>query len=341
MNKIKLLYLNLTYDYNSKDFGLGYGYYNNHLAFQYMKNLDYLHFDICDFGDLRKRKQNNQEIIRLVEREKPDILFYGDFDGLVYPETLRHIKDRTSTTTLHWFCDDQWRFDSFSKDYCWNFDYCITTDREALPKYKAIGYEKVILSQWAANQHIYKKRNMPYMHEISFVGQPHGVRRETIDQLKKENIRVAVFGNGWRTNLFKKKWNRLINKLNLGLFRLNTGMISHPKMLEVFCSSKINLNLSSNSSGLGAQMKGRHFEIPACGGFMLTDYNEEIEQYYAIGKEVECYSSFEELIDKIRFYLAHDKEREEIARAGHERTLRDHTWDKRFKEIFSAIKLKN
>lgn len=305
-----------------------------------MPNVDYIHFDICDFGDLRKRAKNNNEILKLVEKEKPDILFYGDFDGLVYPETLRYIKDNTSTITLHWFCDDQWRFDSFSKNYCWNFDYSTTTDHLAVAKYKAIGYENIILSQWAANQYVYRKMDLPYKYEVSFVGQPHGVRRSIIDQLKKERIPVAIFGKGWETSPFKEKWNRLMNKLNVDVLMLNTGMISHPEMVRVFNQSKINLNLSNNSTGMGQQMKGRHFEVPACGGFLLTDYSPDLEEYYQVGKEVDCYRSFEEMADKIRYYLAHDKEREAIAKAGHERTLREHTWDKRFADIFHKIKLK-
>lgn len=306
-----------------------------------MPDLDYLSYDICDFGDIERRALNNQKIIRLVEQEKPDILFYGDFDGLVYPETLRHVKENTKTTTIHWFSDDQWRFDSFSKEYCWNFDYCVTTDRSAVAKYKAIGYKNIILSQFAANQHVYKKLDLPYKEEVSFVGQPHGVRKGIIDQLRKEHIPIVVYGNGWEINPIKKKWNRLMDKLNIDLLRLNTGMISHPEMLRVFNQSKINLNLSTNSTGLGAQMKGRHFEVPACGGFLLTDYSPDLEEYYKVGKEVECYRSIEEMIDKIRYYLSHDKERKAIANAGYNRTLREHTWDKRFEIIFSSVKLKS
>ncbi|MDE1971514.1 MAG: glycosyltransferase family 1 protein, partial [Patescibacteria group bacterium] len=46
-----------------------------------------------------------------------------------------------------------------------------------------------------------------------------------------------------------------------------------------------------------------------------------------------------DLIEKARYYLTHESERARIARAGYERTLREHTYEKRFQELFRAMKL--
>jgi len=45
-----------------------------------------------------------------------------------------------------------------------------------------------------------------------------------------------------------------------------------------------------------------------------------------------------DLKEKIDYYLEHDKEREKIARAGQRRTLRDHTYKNRVKDIIKIIK---
>jgi len=338
---MKLLFADLVYDYNSRDFGLGYGYYNTHLAFANMKELEYIHFDVCDFGDIKKRESNNRALVDIVEKEKPDMFFYASFDDLLYEETLLHIKNKTKTTSVHWFCDDQWRFEDFSRRYCWNFDYSVTTDHAAVEKYKAIGYENVILSQWAANQHVYKRMGLPFRYDVSFVGQPHGVRRALVADMRKRGLDVATFGNGWKLNWLTRKWNRAAGKAGLERLKFDSGMIGHCEMLKVFNQSKINLNLANNSTGVDRQMKGRNFEVPACGGFLLTSYAAGLDEYYEIGKEVEAFHSTDEMIDKAKYYLAHDAQRQKIADAGYERTLRDHTWDKRFREIFAKLKLKS
>jgi len=85
------------------------------------------------------------------------------------------------------------------------------------------------------------------------------------------------------------------------------------------------------------QIKGRNFEVPGCGGFLLTGNAENLGQYYEIGKEVVCFDDRQDLIEKVRYYLKHEDERAAIAQAGYERTKRDHTYPRRFSEIFEQL----
>ena len=65
---------------------------------------------------------------------------------------------------------------------------------------------------------------------------------------------------------------------------------------------------------------------------------EELGDYFALGKEILCYRSDEELAEIVSYYLAHDKEREEIRRAGYRRFLREHTYIKRWQKVLLDIK---
>ena len=83
-------------------------------------------------------------------------------------------------------------------------------------------------------------------------------------------------------------------------------------------------------------MNGRTFEIPGSGGFELSQFALEIEDYLVPGQEIGLYGTKDELIRQLRFYLANDEERKRICENGYRRT-RNHTYQARFKEIFSRI----
>jgi len=125
------------------------------------------------------------------------------------------------------------------------------------------------------------------------------------------------------------------------LFDSIKGQIDDETMLKVFNSSKINLGLStvnSENTDFGTNLnhiKLRDFEIPMCGGFYLIEYLEEIEEYYILGKEIECFTDKDEMIDKIKFYLLHDNSRESIANSGYQRSIKEHTSQLRFQKLFS------
>ena len=76
---------------------------------------------------------------------------------------------------------------------------------------------------------------------------------------------------------------------------------------------------------------------PRAGGFLLTETAENLDDYFRYGEEVETYTGVDELIDKIRHYLANADARERIATAGHQRAVAEHTYAHRFDEIFSRV----
>lgn len=95
----------------------------------------------------------------------------------------------------------------------------------------------------------------------------------------------------------------------------------------------------SDEEGYSEQIKGRNFEVPGCGGFVLTGRADNLEQYYENGKEVVFFEGRSDLVEKTRYYLAQEQERAAIALAGYERTRKEHTYARRFQEIFRHMGL--
>ena len=95
----------------------------------------------------------------------------------------------------------------------------------------------------------------------------------------------------------------------------NCGRVDyHTQMPLVFAGSRINLNISLRSIHSGIPL--RVLDIMACGGFVLSNRQPEIAEYFGEGVEIATFASMEECMDKVHYYLAHEEARRRIAEAG-------------------------
>ena len=89
------------------------------------------------------------------------------------------------------------------------------------------------------------------------------------------------------------------------------------------------------------QMKGavnqRIFDCPAAGGFVLTDWREQMEALFT-PKEMVCYHEADEIADLVRFYLDNGKERQRFAAKARKRVLACHTWAHRLKALIAHMR---
>jgi spore maturation protein CgeB len=115
--------------------------------------------------------------------------------------------------------------------------------------------------------------------------------------------------------------------------------LTDDEMVEMYSRAKISLGFSTvGQTHLDGkrivQVRLRDFEAPMSGAFYMVEEMPELRQFYEVGREVVTYDGPADLVDKCRYYLAHDEERERIRLAGHTRALRDHTWQRRFRDVF-------
>lgn len=328
---MKILYVDLEYDYGMKSRGINT---IGHDGFK--KSFETLGHDVVMFyydNYLSNTIPLQNDLKAFADDTQPDLIFFSLFTDQFDIETLEALKSKY--TTVNWFGDDQWRFDDFTSHYANHFTYCITTDKFSIPKYQILGQSNVIYSQWAAidihDIPVFKG----YKYDVSFVGGFHPYRKWFIDSLSKRGIKIEAFGNGWEN-----------------------GPLSANEMNELFTNSKINLNIgNSNSFDIryllshwrvlllhfrstknASQIKARNFEIPYFGGFQLTDYAPTIENYFDIGKEIVCYKDIDEAELLIRYYLNNEEERESIKKASHIKALEKHGYINRLEEVLEQIK---
>lgn len=113
----------------------------------------------------------------------------------------------------------------------------------------------------------------------------------------------------------------------------NHGTImTHTQMPIVFNKSTINLNPTSKPIRSGIPL--RIFDLLACEGFVLCNYQSDLLNEFLQGEELDIYSSIEELEEKIRYYLSHTDVCREIAHNGYEKVSKRHTYPLRLEQMF-------
>lgn len=97
--------------------------------------------------------------------------------------------------------------------------------------------------------------------------------------------------------------------------------------------SKINLNITCRSIVSGMPM--RILDVMASGGFLVSNYQQELAEYFVPDEEVVLYESMDDLRQKLQYYLTHDEERKRIAENGYRKVQKEFTYDIALNKIFN------
>jgi spore maturation protein CgeB len=275
--------------------------------------------------------------------QRIDLFFAYLTDALVLPAIIDTIRGM-GIVTLNWYCNASYQFD-LVREIAPHFDWCLVPERNRLSYYEAAGAHPIYCPE-AANPDYYRPLCVTRDIPVSFVGQAYGERPELARRLAEANIPIKVFGPRWQDYLRIGKFFGLVERryghLQLPR-RIYGGVIPDDQLVLVFNRTQINLGFSAvwKEGPRELQVRLRDFEIPMCGAFYLVEYQPELEEYFDIGNEIECYRDLDDLIEKIRHYLVRPELCQSIGRAARARCLRDHTWAHRFSTVFEKIGIRS
>jgi len=333
---MKILVVLMKYDYGVKSRGNSYEYYNVYLPLcDVYGNENVLLFDFYNEYKNHGKSVMNKKLSELVKSEKPDVSLFCLFENEFDEETIKSLQQYTRTCV--YFFDDPWR-QSFVRHWIKYFHFFSTPDYYMHRQYLVEGITNVIYSPFGFNKNIYCKKDLNKDIDVSFVGGFSPLRKWIISQLERSDISVNVFGRGWGND----KW------------------ITQEEMVEIFNRSKINLNLSNaafydpkfilwslkSSEAIKQllllkknkeQVKGRHFEINACGGFQLSYFVPGLNMIYEIDKEIAVYDSPANISSQIKFFLKDEELRNSIAENGYYRSINEHTAQAYAKSLVEQI----
>lgn len=116
----------------------------------------------------------------------------------------------------------------------------------------------------------------------------------------------------------------------------NRGYVDYVKEMPlVFSNSKINMNITLRSISTGIPL--RCLDIMACGGFLMTNYQAELEEYFVDGQDLVIYTDFSDMKEKIAYYLSHEDERKYIAENGKKKIAEKFTYQVQLGNIIDIM----
>ena len=330
--------------------------------------------DDTDVGWMRHGKpRTNQRLLDAVRAAAPfDLLFGYFYSSVLYPETIDNIRT-TGVPTVNFSCNNVHQFD-LVRDIAPHFDVCWVPELAAQSDFYSVGARPLRI-QLAANPRVYRPLPVAREYDVTFVGQRYADRADFLTHLYANGVNVRAWGAGWQS---QKRLSVAQLKAGLALMEderldgvqrlirrrlsntstngtgaepmVDTSAFGGPRLLQrdlvkMFSQSRLSLGFATAGASHKAQkrlthLRLREFEAPMSGALYLTEEQPELAEYFEPGKEVLTYRDKPELLDKARYYLAHQEEAERVRREAYRRATSEHTWQHRFRQLFSELGLK-
>lgn len=261
----------------------------------------------------------NEQIKKKIDESFYDVVWI-DKGITITPETLQYIKKvRPNTKIVSYSPDNMALRHNQSQQYleCIPFyDFIFTTKSYVLDDMRKLGAKKIAFVNNAFESKFHYPRTLTdndrdrLFADVCFVGAFEQNRMESILYLVHHGIDVTVWGIG-------RDWSKYLNCSPH--LKLHLGGLYTDDYAKSFAAAKISLCFLRKMNF--DQQTTRTMEIPACGGFMMAERTDEHLALFKEDEEAVFFSSNEELLQKCRYYLTHDEERQEIARRGYKRCV--------------------
>ncbi|MCB9458345.1 MAG: glycosyltransferase [Anaerolineaceae bacterium] len=274
--------------------------------------------------DLRQRNKN---LLERAKAFKPEIVWMVGDNREIFPETLQTLKQKYDCKIVYATGVSPIVFSSqIERDAATLYDLVLVNDFYHGIQWLELGAKKAeclplsaIDPEFHKPQVLSDEEKQRYACDVTFVGTllPENLYSERVDALNA----LTDFDLGlWSVHDAPSMLKPYVRGSALGL-----------EMFRVLSGSTISLNVHGNFMRYGGNM--RLFEAAGVGAFQITDDRPGVHEWFYDGAHLVTYSDLDDLRKKVRYYLDHPDERQQIAEAGRERALKHHTYEQRLDAI--------
>lgn len=255
-----------------------------------------------------------------------------------------------------------------------HFDYNLHSEKDARAKFLTIGANPLWWPM-ASNPKYFKPFDVPRTIEASFVGANYALRARYVAHLLQNGVDVHAFGPGWLWAT-TSAWRSVAKRIKYLLltatarsaqaqyaasaqladhdFRRSLAVsfpenvhppVSDEELIALYSRSHVSLGFlevydrHEPSRPVTQHLHLREFEAPMSGALYCTGYTDELAEMFEPDKEVLVYRNQHELLEKVRYCLAHPEQAEQVRQAGRKRALAEHTYHARFRTLFESLGL--
>jgi hypothetical protein len=259
----------------------------------------------------RGRREMNQQLLQTVKKDRFNLILLCKTDSVDF-ETVAQITQYAPT--WYYFMDP---FDQALRinvaAYVRNSTWASATFSDVVEHFKQKGANRVYWITQGVDTEIFKPQNAKKIYDVVFVGTKTSLRAHYVSTLISAGIKVECFGKGWK---------------NLPVY--------NDSLVDVYNQSKIALNFCREGKGFSVRV----FQIMGSGCFLLSDYCDDLANFFKKTEYLDWYCNGDELVSLTKYYLREDALRERIAQAGCAMVYQEHSWTKKMKQIIEIAQSK-
>lgn len=248
---------------------------------------------------LDKVMNNKYDLVMLIKTEKVNFLNIDKIN--IYAKT--------------WYYFIDWQIianNILAHEYASRTTWASATTSNIVNLFNQAGGKAIFLTQGVDLNNFYPDNQTEKIYDVVFVGTIREERAIYINFLEKNGILVETFGK-----------------------KAKNGEVFGHDLREVNIKAKIILNFNTTINKTG--FSSRLFEAMACGTFLLTEYCKDIASLFKNKEDLVWFSSPEECLTLIRYYLTNHQERERIGRRGFEVVSQAYTWKRVVEKIIKHV----
>lgn len=272
------------------------------------------------------RRRNHQLIQQALEFQ-PDVLWLVGDNSVIYPDTLRHIKQATGCRLIYASGTSPIVFSRpIERQAAPLYDLVLVNDFYHGIQWLELGAQHMECLPLAATDPDFHRpydltpaEQAAYGCDVAFVG------TLVPDHLYGRRVQALAALTGCDLGIWS------VHEVPPELRPFLRGAALGEAMLRVLSAARMTINTHGNFMRYGGNM--RLFEAAGVGVLQLAEDLPGIRQWFTPGETIVTYQNMEDLQQKAAYYLRHDAEREALAQRARDHVYAHHTYDQRVERL--------